>query len=52
VESDEDGECIFPLSLSANNDALNGKPVSTHLLHNTDMLSKDIHNRVTSTKDT
>jgi hypothetical protein len=52
VESDDNSECIFSLSLSANNDASNGKPVSTHLLHNTDMPSKDIHDRVTSAKDT
>jgi hypothetical protein len=52
VESDEDGECIFPLSPSANNDASNGKPVSTHPPHDTDIPGKDIHDRVTSAKDT
>jgi hypothetical protein len=50
VESDDDSECIFPLSPSAYNDASNGKPVSTHPAHDTDMPGKDIHDRVTSAK--
>jgi hypothetical protein len=52
LESDDDSECIFPLSLGAPNDALNGKPVSTPPLHDTSMLGKDLHSRITSVKDT
>ena len=52
LESDDDSECIFPLSLGAYNDASNGKLVSTHPPHNANMLSKDIHSPITSTKDT
>ena len=52
LESDDDSKCIFPLSLGAYNDALNGKLVSTHPPHNANMLGKDIHSPITSTKDT
>jgi hypothetical protein len=52
LESDDDSECIFPLSPGADNDASNGKSVSTHPPHNADMLGKDIHSPVTSAKDT
>jgi hypothetical protein len=51
LESDDDSECIFPLSPSAYKDYSNGKPVSAHPPHDTDMLDKDIHSRVTSAKD-
>jgi hypothetical protein len=50
-ESDDDSECIFPLSPVAPNNASNGKPVSTPPLHDTDMLGKDLHGRITSVKD-
>jgi hypothetical protein len=43
-ESDNDSECIFPLSLGVYNDASNGKPVSTPLPHDTD---KDIQSSFT-----
>jgi hypothetical protein len=52
VESDKDNKYIFPLSLSANNDASNSKLVSTYLLYNTNILSKDIYDYVTFAKDT
>jgi hypothetical protein len=44
LESDDDSECIFPLSLGVYNDASNGKPVSTPPLHSTD---KDIQSSFT-----
>jgi hypothetical protein len=36
LESDDDSECIFLLSLGVYNDASIGKPVSTALPHDTD----------------
>jgi hypothetical protein len=51
LESDDDSECIFPLSPSATNDASNGKLVSTPSLHDTNILGKDLHGRITSVKD-
>jgi hypothetical protein len=50
-KSDNNSKCIFLLSLSATNDALNGKLVSTPLLHNTDILGKDLYGCITSVKD-
>jgi hypothetical protein len=46
-DGDDASECIFPYSLEAYNDASNGKPVSTPPPHDTNMLSKDLHGRIT-----
>jgi hypothetical protein len=51
LESDDDSECILPLSPGAHNDASNGKPDSTPPPHDTDMLGKDLHDRINSAKD-
>jgi hypothetical protein len=50
-ESNDNNKCIFLLSLSAHNNALNNKLVLTLLLHNTNMPSKDLHSRITFVKD-
>jgi hypothetical protein len=44
LESDDNSECIFPLSLGVYNEASNSKLVSTPLPHNTD---KDIQSSFT-----
>ena len=51
LESDNNSKYIFPLSLSAFNNALNSKLVLTTLLHNTNILSKDLYSCITFVKD-
>lgn len=51
LESNNNSKCIFLLSLGAPNNALNSKLVSTTLLHNTNILSKDLYSRITFVKD-
>jgi hypothetical protein len=50
-ESDDDSECIFPLSPCAHDDDSNSKSVSTLPTHDTNMPEEDLGDRITSAKD-